>query len=98
MNESQIIAATKLGATTTYGGSAVTAGSAYAAEHIEHSFFMDYLTEIGVIVGIVTAICGLALQAYFGWQKLKLQRVAYEKLGVKAIEVDSSKVDLHEQD
>lgn len=27
------------------------------------------LTEWGVIVGIITAVVGLALQAYFGWRR-----------------------------
>jgi hypothetical protein len=91
MNEQITIAATRIGATATYGGSALTAGSAYAAQQ---TAAVGTLETIGISVGILTALGGLLLQAYFGWQKLKLQKQAYERLGSKADEADSQKGEL----
>lgn len=77
----------------TYGGSALTAGSSYAGQGA-HSQFALSIQEAGVVVGIATAIIGLLMQAYFGWQKLKLQKAAYAQLGVKADDADSEKTKL----
>jgi hypothetical protein len=78
----------------TYGGSALTAGSSYASQNSQATPFVISLEEFGIITGIIGVICGLALQAYFGWQKLKLQKAAYAQLGAKADEVDSEKANL----
>lgn len=75
----------------TYGGSALTAGSSYAKQNGAPSPMTMSFEEIGIVVGIATAIIGLLMQAYFGWQNLKMKKAAYAKIGVKADAVDSTK-------
>ena len=77
----------------TYGGSALTAGSSYAGQSAQSQFVFG-IQEAGVVVGIATAIICLLIQAYFGWQRLKLQKAAYAQLGAKADQVDSEKAKL----
>lgn len=83
---------TKIASTATFGGSVLTAGSGIAANSATGLAFN--LSEIGVVVGILTAVLGLFLQGYLGWQKLKLQKQAYAALGTRADLLDSQKAEL----
>jgi H+/gluconate symporter-like permease len=92
MNENINVISSRVAASVTYSGSALTAGSSYAASQ-QHAPIFD-LSDLGILVGIVTAICGLALQAYFGWKNVALKKAAYEKLGKQADALESDKVPL----
>ncbi len=92
MNDQINTLAGRVAASATYGGSALTAGSSYAASQ-QHSAPFD-LSDFGIVVGIVTAICGLALQAYFGYKNVQIKKEAYEKIGLKADELESNKAAL----
>ena len=42
------------------------------------------LNELGVVVGIATAVLGLIMQGYFGLKKLQYQKKTYEAMSKRA--------------
>lgn len=67
----------KIGAGLTYTGSggAVTSGLAYTADAAQGGGLT--LAEWGIIVGIFTALIGLAIQAYFGFTRHRREAEAH---------------------
>jgi hypothetical protein len=65
--------------------------AATAAGSVGATYFGYTLSELGVIVGIATALIGLAMQWHFGRETLKIKKLAYSQLGAKADAVETDR-------